>query len=70
MGGAYQRVATPRKVGWNYGSVAKTPLHAFRIADDIYFPALTKAKAEGVSLSDVVRDALLDYIDDESEDEG
>jgi hypothetical protein len=55
-------------VGRNDGGVAKTPLHAFRIPDDIYYPAMEKAKAEGVNLSDIVRDALIEYVEgDESE---
>ena len=45
--------------------MAKTPLHAFRIPDDIYYPAMEKAKAEGVKLSDIVRDALIEYIEGE-----
>lgn len=43
----------------------KTPHRSFRIPDDIYLPAKEKAAAEGTTLSDVVRDALLDYIDDD-----
>lgn len=69
MRGCYQRVATPRKVCWNDEGVAKTPLHAFRIPDDIYRPALEKAKAEGVNLSDVVRDALIEYVDGYEDEE-
>ena len=49
--------------------MAKTPLHAFRIPDDIYGPALEKAKEEGVSLSDVVRDALIEYIEGYEDDD-
>lgn len=52
-------------MGWNDRRVAKTPLHAFRIPDDIYYPAMEKAKAEGVKLSDIVRDALIEYIEGE-----
>lgn len=50
----------------HHGSVPnqpKTPTRTFRIPDDIYVPALEKAKAEGVSLSDVVRDALIEYVE-------
>lgn len=43
----------------------KTPQHSFRIPDDIFLPAREKAEAEGRTLSDVVREALLDYVGDE-----
>ncbi|MDR7113926.1 putative CopG family antitoxin [Microbacterium trichothecenolyticum] len=43
--------------------MAKTPLRNFRISDDVYLPALEKAKSEGVSLSDIVRDALIEYVE-------
>jgi hypothetical protein len=45
----------------------KTPTRTFRIVDEIYDPALEKARAEGVTLTDVVRDALLDYVGDEDD---
>jgi hypothetical protein len=50
-------------VCWNYVSVAKTPLRNFRIPDDVYLPALEKATAEGTNLSEVVRDALIEYVE-------
>lgn len=43
----------------------KTPNRSFRIADDIYYPAREKAAAEGRTLTDVVTEALLDYIDED-----
>jgi hypothetical protein len=43
----------------------KTPVRSFRIADEIYLPAQAKAKAEGESLADIVRDALIDYVGDD-----
>ena len=49
-------------------TVAKTPHHAFRIPDEIYYPARDKAREMGDNLSDIVRDALLDYIGDDEED--
>jgi len=45
----------------------RTPNRTVRVPDDIWFPALEKAKAEGRTLSDVIRDALLEYIDGEDE---
>ena len=57
-------------VGATMGGVPnqpKTPTRSFRIPDDIYVPAVEKAQAEGRTLTDVVRDALLDYIDDEED---
>ena len=48
--------------------MAKTPHHAFRISDEIYYPARDKAREQGDNLSDIVRDALLDYIGDDEDD--
>ena len=45
----------------------KTPTRTFRISDDVYRPALEKARAEGVSLSEVVRDALIEYVGDDED---
>lgn len=39
----------------------KTPLHAFRVPDDVYKAALKKASDEGQTLSEVVRDFLTRY---------
>ena len=46
----------------------KTPTRSFRIPDDIYYPARDKAQEQGDNLSDIVRDALLDYIGEDEED--
>ncbi|SDZ16116.1 hypothetical protein SAMN05216554_2706 [Herbiconiux ginsengi] len=40
----------------------KTPMKSFRISEDLYRSALSKAKSEGKSLTDVVREALEHYI--------
>ena len=59
---------TPERAPCHDGSVPnqpRTPNRTFRIPDDIYFPAKAKAGLEGRTLTDVVRDALLDYIDDD-----
>lgn len=59
---------TPLQGGCHDGRVPnqpKTPTRSFRIPDDIYLPALEKARAEGVTLTDVVKEALLEYVGDE-----
>lgn len=70
MLGGYQGCNTPRQ-GWCHdGTVPnqpKTPVRSFRIPDDIYLPAQEKARAEGESLTDVVRDALIEYVGDDEE---
>jgi len=43
------------------GTVPRT----MRIADEIWLPAKAKAEAEGIHLSDVVRDALKKYAADQ-----
>jgi hypothetical protein len=48
----------------------KTPTRSFRISDDVYKPALAKAREEGTTLTDVVTSALLDYIEDDDEETG
>lgn len=61
-------VHTPGERGCHDGIVPnkpKTPHRTFRISDDVYLPALAKAREEGISLSEVVRDALIEYVDDE-----
>jgi predicted DNA-binding protein len=40
----------------------KTPLRAFRIPDEIYDVLKAKAGDEGRSVTDVVREALREYI--------
>lgn len=42
-----------------------TPIHPVRIPNDIWFPAKAKAEDEGVNLSDIIREALRAYIQDE-----
>lgn len=48
----------------------KTPVRSFRIPDEIYVPAREKAAAEGRTVTDVVTDALLDYVGDDEEING
>jgi hypothetical protein len=43
----------------------KTPVRSFRIPDTIYLPAKAKAQAEGDNLTDIVKDALLEYVGDD-----
>lgn len=66
---ATPRVATRRERCWNDGGVAKTPLHAFRIPQGIYEAARDKAKRRGDNLSEKVRDALIDYIEEPDDDD-
>lgn len=40
----------------------KTPMKSFRIPDDLYRAALSKAEGEGRSLTEIVREALEDYV--------
>lgn len=42
----------------------KTPLHGFRIPDDLYKAALKKAADEGRTLSEVIRGFLVLYVED------
>ena len=42
-------------------------MRSFRISDPIYLPALEKARAEGRTLTEVVTDALLDYVGDDED---
>lgn len=42
----------------------KTPLRNFRIPDVEYVPAIEKAKAEGTTLTAVVREKLREYVED------
>ena len=44
-----------------------TPLRAFRIDDDLWEQARARAATDGVSLSEVVRDALRRYVEAEQE---
>jgi predicted DNA-binding protein len=45
----------------------RTPNRSIRIPDEIFVPASERAKAEGRTLSDVVRELLSEYIDDNKE---
>ena len=55
-------------VGWGSGVITpvpnkpKTPLKSFRIPQDLYAAAQTKAKEREESVSDVVRRALERYV--------
>lgn len=42
-----------------------TKLRNIRVADEVWVPAKMKAAAEQTTVSDVVRNALVDYIKDE-----
>lgn len=44
-----------------------TTLRSVRISDEVWLPAKAKAEAEGVSLSDVIRDALTSFTEDQPE---
>lgn len=46
----------------------KTTIRGFRIADDLYIPALAKARRENRKLSQVIRAALQEYVADEVQD--
>lgn len=43
-----------------------TPHRCFRIPDEVWFPAKAKAESEGASLSDIIREALRAYIDNDA----
>lgn len=42
---------------------AGTPIHPIRIPDEIWFPAKEKAEAEGRVLSDIIREHLRAYVE-------
>jgi hypothetical protein len=70
MIGVYAGCNTPWPGRCDDGTVPnhpKTPVRSIRIADDIYFPAAERAKSEGRTISDVVRELLSEYIDDNQE---
>ena len=52
---------------WPMPNQPKTPVRSFRISDPISLPALEKARAEGRTLTEVVTEALLDYVGDDEE---
>lgn len=61
-----------RTYTWNHGHVprpatGKTPVRNLRVADEIWKPALAKAKREGRPLTEVIVDFLKTYIADEVE---
>lgn len=39
-------------------------MRAFRIPDDVYLPAMAKAKARGDSLAEIVTTSLIEYLRD------
>ncbi len=52
---------------WQYIRVPnqpKTPMRSFRIPQELYESALGKARNNGTSLSEVIRDALASYVED------
>ena len=54
-------VATPDTIG-RVPNAPKTPLKSFRIPEDLYAAAQTKAAERGESVSEVVRKALERYV--------
>jgi antitoxin component of RelBE/YafQ-DinJ toxin-antitoxin module len=42
--------------------MGKTPMRTIRISDELWTAALAVANANGVTVSDVVRDALTKYV--------
>lgn len=45
-----------------------TPLKCFRVPEELYRRALAKARSEGKSASDVVRECLAAYVAESSDD--
>jgi len=43
----------------------KTPARPFRIRDELYKPALAKARAQGVTLTSVVERALEEFLEED-----
>lgn len=41
----------------------KTPLHSFRVDDELWQQVLDAARANGQTIADVLRSALRDYLD-------
>lgn len=68
----YQGVNTPDQGRCQHGEVSpnqpKTPIRSIRVPDEIWDPAKVKVKAEGTNLSELIREFLAEYID-EDEDE-
>jgi hypothetical protein len=44
-----------------------TPRHVIRVAGDVWAPAKARAKAEGTSISAVIRGWLIDYVNTDPE---
>lgn len=42
--------------------MSATPLRAVRVPDELWYAARAEAELEGVTVSDVVRDALAAYV--------
>lgn len=55
-------VMTPSNVTPVSPNKPKTPLHSFRVADELWNAAKEKARAEGTTIADVLRDALEKYL--------
>lgn len=55
-------VMTPSSVPPVSPNKPKTPLHSFRVADELWNAAKEKARAEGTTIADVLRDALEKYL--------
>lgn len=62
-----RRTATQRAKESQDGSTGmvgyRTPKRSFRVPDEVYEAAKAFADAEGVTISQVVRDALIDYVE-------
>lgn len=55
-------VMTPSSVQPVSPNKPKTPLHSFRVTDELWNAAKEKARAEGTTIADVLRDALEKYL--------
>ena len=55
----------PRNMARHQTVGGPTPLHSFRVADDLYLAAKAQARAEGTTLAAVLNQALVEYIEDE-----
>lgn len=43
-----------------------TAIRSVRVSDDVWIPAKTKSEQEGVTLSEIVRQALIDFTNDQT----
>lgn len=60
-------VIQARRAWCQHGPVSDpqpTPVRSFRIAGDVYLPALAKAQARGDSLAEIVTTSLIEYLRD------